>query len=287
MTHPAPSPTRPLPAPSRPILKVENLFVELARKKVVTPILQDVSLSLQEAGMLGLVGETGSGKTMTARAIIGLLPPGIRIKSGSITLDGRELRAEVSKEMREIRGAQIGMVFQNPRTALYPMSSVEAQMDRVLRAHLDLARRDRTERIHQYLKLVGIDDARRVARSYPHELSGGMAQRVVIATSLICEPTVLIADEPTTGLDATIQRQILELIADLQAELSLSVLIITHDLGIVAQYCDSVSVMNDGRVVEQGPKRQVLKSPSDEYSERLIAASDLRRIRRAKPAERQ
>ena len=284
MTHPAPSLTH--PAPSRPILKVENLFVELARKKVVTPILWDVSLSLQEAGMLGLVGETGSGKTMTARAIIGLLPPGIRIKSGSITLGGRELRAEVSKELREIRGAQIGMVFQNPRTALYPMSSVEAQMDRVLRAHLDLSRRDRTERIHQYLKLVGIDDARRVARSYPHELSGGMAQRVVIATSLLCEPTVLIADEPTTGLDATIQRQILELIADLQAELSLSVLIITHDLGIVAQYCDSVSVMNDGRVVEQGPKRQVLKSPADEYSERLIAASDLRRIRRAKPSER-
>ena len=275
------------PVPSRPILKVENLFVEFVRKKVVTPILRDVNLSLQEAGMLGLVGETGSGKTMTARAIIGLLPPGIRIKSGSITLGDRELRVEVSTEMREVRGAQIGMVFQNPRTALYPMSSVEAQMDRVLRAHLDLARRDRTARIHHYLQLVGIDDVRRVARSYPHELSGGMAQRVVIATSLLCEPNVLIADEPTTGLDATIQRQILELIADLQAELSLSVLIITHDLGIVAQYCDSVSVMNDGRVVEQGPKRQVLKSPADEYSERLIAASDLRRIRKAKSAARQ
>ncbi len=270
-----------------PILTVENLFVELSRKKAVTPILQDVSLSLPEAGMLGLVGETGSGKTMTARAIIGLLPPGVHVKSGSITLDGSELLVDNSTAMREVRGVQIGMVFQNPRTALYPMSSVEAQMKRVLRAHLNLARPNRATRIHEYLRLVGIDDVRRVARSYPHELSGGMAQRVVIATSLLCEPTVLIADEPTTGLDATIQRQILELIADLQARFSLSVLIITHDLGIVAQYCDSVSVMNEGRVVEHGPKRQVLKSPAHEYSERLIAASDLRRIRRAKTSEPQ
>ena len=273
--------------PSRPIVKVENLFVELVRKKATTPLLHDVSLSLQESSMLGLVGETGSGKTMTARAIIGLLPPGIRIKSGSVTLGDRELIAAASDAMREVRGAQIGMVFQNPRTALYPMSLVETQMNRVMQAHLDLARPERTARIHEYLNLVGIDDVRRVARSYPHELSGGMAQRVVIATSLICEPTVLIADEPTTGLDATIQRQILELIADLQAKLSLSVLMITHDLGIVAQYCDSVSVMNDGRVVEHGPKHQVLKSPAHEYSERLIAASDLRRIRKARPSELQ
>lgn len=277
-------PSRPL---SRPIVKVENLFVELVRKKATTPLLHDINLSLEESSMLGLVGETGSGKTMTARAIIGLLPPGIRIKSGSVTLGDHELIAAASVAMREVRGAQIGMVFQNPRTALYPMSLVETQMNRVMQAHLNLTRPERAARIHEYLNLVGIDDVRRVARSYPHELSGGMAQRVVIATSLICEPSVLIADEPTTGLDATIQRQILELIADLQAKLSLSVLMITHDLGIVAQYCDSVSVMNDGRVVEHGPKHQVLKSPAHEYSERLIAASDLRRIRKARPSELQ
>jgi len=259
-----------------PALVVRDLSVEITGRDGVTPVLDGVGLELRRGRMHGLVGETGSGKSMTARSVIGLLPPGGRVTAGSVQLGGRELLGLDANELREMRGASIGMVFQNPRTALYPMITIETQMANVLKAHLDLDRRGRAARIRERLRLVGIDDVDRIARSYPHELSGGLAQRAVIATALLCDPDVLIADEPTTGLDATIQRQILELIAFLQSELSLSVLIITHDLGIVAQYCDTVSVMHDGRVVEDGDMRQVLLSPQHDYTGRLIAASDLR-----------
>ena len=263
---------------TQPALSVEDLSVEITGRDSVATVLTGVGLTLEKGRMHGLVGETGSGKSMTARSIIRLLPPGGRVTSGSVRLGERHLLALDPKEMREVRGVSIGMVFQNPRTALYPMTTVEAQMGNVLKAHLDLDRAERSARIRERLRLVGIDDVDRIARSYPHELSGGLAQRAVIATALLCDPEVLIADEPTTGLDATIQRQILELIAFLQSELSLSVLIITHDLGIIAQYCETVSVMHDGRVVEDGDMRQVLLSPQHDYTRRLIAASDLREL---------
>jgi ABC-type dipeptide/oligopeptide/nickel transport system ATPase component len=264
---------------TRPVLAVTDLSVDIAGRDSVATVLTGVGLTLEKGRMHGLVGETGSGKSMTARSIIRLLPPGGRITSGSVRLGDRQLLALDPKEMREVRGVSIGMVFQNPRTALYPMTTVETQMANVLKAHMSLDRAGRSARIREHLRLVGIDDVDRVARSYPHELSGGLAQRAVIATALLCEPEMLIADEPTTGLDATIQRQILELIAFLQKQLSLSVLIITHDLGIIAQYCDTVSVMREGRVVEDGPMRQVLLSPRHDYTMRLIAASDLRGLR--------
>ncbi len=263
---------------TQPALSVEDLSVEIAGRDSVATVLTGVGLTLEKGRMHGLVGETGSGKSMTARSIIRLLPPGGRVTSGSVRLGNRQLLTLDPKEMREVRGVSIGMVFQNPRTALYPMTTVETQMANVLKAHLDLDRAERSARIRERLRLVGIDDEDRIARSYPHELSGGLAQRAVIATALLCDPEVLIADEPTTGLDATIQRQILELIAFLQSELSLSVLIITHDLGIIAQYCHTVSVMHDGRVVEDGDMRQVLLSPQHDYTRRLIAASDLREL---------
>ncbi len=263
---------------TQPALSVEDLSVDITGRDTVATVLTGVGLTLEKGRMHGLVGETGSGKSMTARSIIRLLPPGGRVTSGSVRLGDRQLLALDPKEMREVRGVSIGMVFQNPRTALYPMTTVETQMGNVLKAHLDLDRRGRAARIRERLRLVGIDDEDRIARSYPHELSGGLAQRAVIATALLCDPEVLIADEPTTGLDATIQRQILELIAFLQSELSLSVLIITHDLGIIAQYCHTVSVMHDGRVVEDGDMRQVLLSPQHDYTKRLIAASDLREL---------
>lgn len=259
-----------------PALAVRDLSVEIAGRDGVAPVLDGVGLELRRGRMHGLVGETGSGKSMTARSVIGLLPPGGRVTAGSVQLGGKELLGLDADELREMRGASIGMVFQNPRTALYPMITIETQMANVLKAHLNLDRRGRAARIRERLRLVGVDDVDRIARSYPHELSGGLAQRAVIATALLCDPEVLIADEPTTGLDATIQRQILELIAFLQSELSLSVLIITHDLGIIAQYCDTVSVMHDGRVVEDGDMRQVLLAPRHDYTGRLIAASDLR-----------
>lgn len=266
------------------LLEVKDLKVDIASRKSTTHILHGVDLSVTTGQMHGLVGETGSGKSMTARAVIGLLPPGGRVTAGSIEFGERDLVAVTEAELRHIRGALIGTVFQNPRTALYPMLNIEQQMSNVIKAHLDVTKAERSDLVREHLRLVGIDDVKRVASAYPHELSGGMAQRAVIATALVCGPTLLIADEPTTGLDATIQRQILELIRSLQEKLNLSVLIITHDLGIVAQYCDTVSVMTEGRVVEDGAVRSVLLDPTDSYTKRLIEASDLAHLQARRTA---
>ena len=212
-------------------LKVTDLSVDIISRKRRTEILRSVSVELPEGTMRGLVGETGSGKTMTARAVMGLLPPGGTITSGSITLGEQELIGLDSEQLNELRGPVMSMVFQNPRTALYPMHTVERQLGSIIEAHQDLRKAARRARAREYLALAGIPDPDRVARAYPHELSGGMAQRVVIAAALINEPAILIADEPTTGLDATVQRQILELLASLQSDLSLSVLMITRGAG--------------------------------------------------------
>ena len=265
-------------------LRVIDLSVDIVSRKRRTEILRGVSVELPEGRMRGLVGETGSGKTMTARAVMGLLPLGGLITSGSIMLGERELVGLKTDELDKLRGPVMSMVFQNPRTALYPMHTVERQLGSIIEAHQDMPKAARRERAREYLALAGIPDPERVARAYPHELSGGMAQRVVIAATLINEPAILIADEPTTGLDATVQRQILELLARLQTDLSLSVLMITHDLGIVAQYCDSVSVMNQGEVVEAGEMRHVLRQPTDPYTQQLIAASELSEVARVKQA---
>lgn len=272
---------------SEPLLDVRGLELKIATRRTSTAILHGVDLTLDTGQMHGLVGETGSGKSMTARSIIGLLPPGGRVTAGSVTFGDQDLLAKTEDEMREVRGAAIGMIFQNPRTALYPMLNIEQQMGNVIKSHLDLGKAARVARVREHLRLVGIDDIDRVAKAYPHELSGGMAQRAVIATALVCGPSLLVADEPTTGLDATIQRQILELIRSLQEQLTLSVLIITHDLGVVAQYCDTMSVMTEGRVVEDGAVRSVLLKPTEGYTKGLIAASDLGDIRTKRLAEQQ
>ena len=265
-----------------PLLQVIDIHVDIHGRTRITEVLHGVSVELREGAMRGLVGETGSGKSMTARAVMGLLPPGGRIESGSVLLGTRELVGLSDEDLHDVRGPIISMVFQNPGAALYPMLTVEAQLGNIIKAHRDLKKPARQARVRDYLELVGMPDPDRVARAYPHELSGGMAQRVVIAAALINEPTILIADEPTTGLDATIQRQILELLADLQRELNLSVLMITHDIGIVAQYCDSVSVMNAGVVVEAGTAHQVLLEPEHPYTQQLIAASELSEVGAAK-----
>jgi ABC-type dipeptide/oligopeptide/nickel transport system ATPase component len=260
---------------SGPVVTVRDLRVQAHNSRATTELLHGVSLDVEVGQMHGLVGETGSGKSITAAAIMGLLPKGVAITEGSIKLGDQELVGLDQKSLHELRGPSFGMIFQNPRTALHPMYSVSKQMNRVLEAHTAMNKRERIDRIMSYLNLVGIPDPGRIAHSFPHELSGGLAQRVVIATSLLCDPTFLIADEPTTGLDATVQRQILELLARLQAELNLSVLMITHDLSIVAQYCDRVSVMYGGDVVEEGPVRQVMRAPQAAYTRNLLRSSRL------------
>jgi len=266
------------------VITVEELDVAIGRRPPRREILRGVSLALLEGEMHGLVGETGSGKSMTARAIMGLLPRHGVITGGRILLRGTDVAHYSDEQMRAIRGGVIGMVFQNPRAALYPLRSVAAQMAAVHDAHRRAPRAARLTRIHEALRLVGIRDAERVASAYPHQLSGGMAQRVVIAMALIAEPNVLVADEPTTGLDATVQRQILELLASLQQRLGLSVLMITHDLAIVAQYCHTVSVMYEGEVVEDGAMREVITRPRHAYTQRLLAASQLSDVDAAREA---
>ena len=270
------------PTPDR-MLEVDGLEVTISNRKVEHRILRGISFSIATGEMHGLVGETGSGKSMTARAITGLLPHGGAVTAGSIRIAGRDIVGLGDRELREIRGPVVGMIFQNPRTALHPLLAVEKQMTNVIRAHRrGTSGKECREQVLEHLAMVGIADPARVARAYPHELSGGMAQRVVIATVLVSRPTFLIADEPTTGLDATVQRQILEEIASLQQRLNLSVLMITHDLSIVAQYCDNVSVMHDGLIVEQGGKRQIMLAPGHAYTQRLIQASRLEGIREEK-----
>lgn len=257
------------------VVTVDGLVVRSDNSRGSNELLHGVSLRVRAGTMHGLVGETGSGKSITAAAIMGLLPKGVSVSAGSIKLGERELIGLGDRQLHDLRGPAFGMIFQNPRTALHPMYSVAKQMSRVVDAHLDLSRKERDARVRHYLNLVGVPDPSRIAAAFPHELSGGLAQRVVIATSLLCDPTFLIADEPTTGLDATVQRQILELLARLQEELRLSVLMITHDLAIVAQCCATVSVMHQGNVVEEGSTRQLLRSPSAAYTRNLLKASRL------------
>lgn len=263
-----------------PVVEVVDLQLEIGRRAPRARILRGVSFELMAGEMHALVGETGSGKSLTGRALVGLLPRFAQITGGRIRVEDTEVVGRGAAGMRALRGGVVGTIFQNARAALYPLRTVEDQMATVLQACAPLPRERRRARIHDLLEQVGIRDVARVARAHPHELSGGMAQRVVIATVLIAEPRIVIADEPTTGLDATVQRQILELLAGLQRDRGLSVLMITHDLSIVAQYCGAVSVMQAGETVEHGPVRSVLRAPAHPYTQRLLEASKLSDVER-------
>lgn len=254
-----------------PLLTVRDLRIAGPEAE----ILRGISLELRRGQMHGIVGETGSGKSMTARAMTGLLPRGVEITGGSIRLGQRDLVGLSEEEFCELRGCTIGSVFQNPRTALNPMASVGRQMRLVAQTHLDLPKAQASARALEALSLVAVPDPERIAKAHPHQLSGGMAQRVVIAMALLGEPDILIADEPTTGLDATVQRQILDLLSELQEQLQLSIMMITHDLAIVAQYCETVDVMYRGVMLEGGRTVDVLSNPSAEYTARLLSASRL------------
>jgi len=252
-----------------PLLDVEHLSVTFGGP---TPAVDDVSFQIAAGETLGLVGESGSGKSVTAFSILRLLQVPGRIIGGRVIFEGRDLLALSEGEMREVRGAGISLIFQEPMTALNPVMRVGDQIAEALLVHRKATRAEARDRAIELLEAVKIPDAGRRVRDYPHQLSGGMRQRVMIAIALACRPRLVIADEPTTALDVTIQAQVLELLRELKGRYNLAILLITHDFGVIAEMADRVAVMFKGRLVEEGAVRDVLRSPRDEYTRNLLAA---------------
>ncbi|MFQ5888971.1 MAG: ABC transporter ATP-binding protein [Gemmatimonadota bacterium] len=257
---------------SVPVLAVENLRTWFRTEDGVARAVDGVSLQLEAGATLGLVGESGCGKSMTALSVLRLVPhpPGEILAGSSIRLQGRELLSLAEAEMREVRGGEIAMIFQEPMTSLNPVFTIGDQIGEAIREHRGLRGAALRDEVIRLLDRVGIPESESRVRAFPHQLSGGMRQRVMIAMALSCRPTVLIADEPTTALDVTIQAQILDLLRSLQAEFGMAILLITHDLGVVAEMADRVAVMYAGRVVEEGPVADFLAAPRHPYSEGLL-----------------
>jgi peptide/nickel transport system ATP-binding protein len=254
-------------------LTIDRLTVKLPEWADRREAVRDVSIELARNEILCVVGESGSGKSMLARSVLGLLQaPHVRVASGRILYQGEDLLQATSGRMRQVRGRDIAMVFQEPMTALNPLMRIGQQIDEMIAVHLELSRAERYERIIRALTDVHLPDPERIYRAYPHEVSGGQRQRAMIAMALILDPSILIADEPTTALDVTTQAQILKLIKELQARRGTGVLFITHDFGVVAEIADRVAVMRRGELVEIGPAKQVLESPVHEYTRALLAA---------------
>jgi ABC-type dipeptide/oligopeptide/nickel transport system ATPase component len=255
-----------------PLLKVEGLTVVFEGAQSRATAVDTVSFEIGPGETLGLVGESGSGKSVTAFSILRLLQPPGRITAGRVMFEGRDLLALPERDMREIRGARIALIFQEPMTALNPVMRVGDQIAEALTVHGKATARGARDRAVALLNAVHIPDAGQRVRDYPHQLSGGMRQRVMIAIALACHPALLIADEPTTALDVTIQAQVLELLRELRAEYNLALLLITHDFGVIAEMADRVAVMYRGAIVEQGPVRQILRTPAHEYTRGLLSA---------------
>ncbi|MFS3127024.1 ABC transporter ATP-binding protein [Nocardioides sp. Bht2] len=255
-----------------PVLKVENLAVEFRTGAGLARVVDDVSFEVGAGETIGLVGESGSGKTVTCMAIPRLLPASGRIVSGSVSLAGQELTGLSEREMRAVRGRDIGVVFQEPSASLNPAFTIGHQIQAVIRRHEDVSRAQARGRAIELLQLVGIPRADLRVDAYPHEFSGGMAQRAMIAMALACSPKLLLADEPTTALDVTIQAQIIELFARLQEELGMAMVFVSHDLAVVGELANRIHVMYSSQVVEAGSRDQVLGRPEHPYSEGLLAA---------------
>ena len=253
------------------ILEVQDLRIHFELREGTVKALNGIDLVLKEGRTLGLVGETGAGKTTLAKGIMGLTAkPYGKIKSGKILYEGKNLLEMDKKQLRRIRGEHISMIFQDPMTSLNPVMTVGDQIAEAIRNHDKLSRRDAAKKAAEILELVGIPSSR--GSEYPHQFSGGMKQRVVIAIALACNPKILIADEPTTALDVTIQAQILEMIRDLRERFRTSMLLITHDLGVVAKMADRIAVMYAGKVVEYGDARQIFYNPCHPYTWGLLGA---------------
>ena len=250
---------------SEKFLDIKDLVVEYTSAGQVIHAVNNVSLDLERGQTLGLVGETGAGKTTIAKAILRILPdPPAKIRNGEVWLDGEDLLQKPENEMLKIRGAKVAMIFQDPMTALNPTMTVGSQISEVVLLHNDMSKSEAEQRTIEMLELVGIPAMR--YHEYPHQFSGGMKQRVVIAMALACNPELLLADEPTTALDVTIQAQVLEMINDLKTKLNTAMILITHDLGVVAETCDKVAVIYAGEIVESGTKQDLFYHPTHPYT---------------------
>lgn len=255
-----------------PLLQIKDLHTDIEIRSGVVRALSGVDLHVNPGETLGIVGESGSGKTMTALSLMGLLPQGGKVSSGSIILDGQDLTQLPLKDKRKLRGTKVGMIFQDPLTSLNPTMKIGLQVCEPLRVHEKLSKREALARAVEILKRVGMPRPEVVINNYPHQLSGGMRQRVMIAMALVCKPRILIADEPTTALDVTTQMQILDLIDELRDEYKMGVILITHDLGVVAGHTDRVAVMYAGRIVETAPTKTLFTEPKHRYTSSLMAA---------------
>jgi ABC-type dipeptide/oligopeptide/nickel transport system ATPase component len=256
----------------RPLLDVQHLTVTFAGQGPLVTAVDDVSFQVAAGETVGLVGESGSGKSVTAFSILRLLQPPGRVTGGQVLFEGRDLLALPEREMRAVRGAKIALIFQEPMTALNPVMRVGDQIAEALTVHGLASARDARLRAIELLDAVKIPNAAQRVKDYPHQLSGGMRQRVMIAIALACKPPLIIADEPTTALDVTIQAQVLELLRELKARYNLALLLITHDFGVIAEMADRVAVMYKGQLVEEGPVRQILRAPAHDYTRSLLAA---------------
>jgi len=260
-----------MPDGAAPVLDVRGLKTVFRTRGGEIHAVNSVSFHLKRGEVLGVVGESGSGKSVTMMSLIGLLPsPPAEIRGGEVMLGDRDLLKMGAEDLRHVRGAKVGFVFQDPMTSLNPVFTIGMQIMEPLREHMGLDKRQAAARAVELLELVGIPDARKRLTSYPHQFSGGMRQRVMIAIALACDPDVLIADEPTTALDVTIQAQILELVKDLRQKLGMAIIWITHDLGVIAAVADRVMVMYGGQVAEHGPVKELFANPRHPYTRALL-----------------
>ena len=254
------------------MLQVDRLSIHFADREEVQEVVRGISFSVQDGEIVGIVGESGSGKTMTALTIAGLFKEHAVLDAGTIRLDGTDLLKLTEREMRQVQGNRIGMIFQEPMTALNPTMKIGRQVEEVLRLHTDLDSRARKAAVIRALEEVELDEAEKLLFKYPHELSGGMRQRVMIAAAMICRPSLLIADEPTTALDAATQESILKLLKKLNDKYGMSILFISHNLRVVKELCTRVFMMKDGEILEEGETEVVFQNPKTEYTKALIAA---------------
>lgn len=257
------------------ILEIKNLKINFYEGNFVNPVIKDLSLEIKEKEVVALVGGSGSGKTITALSILGLIPINCRVAEGEIIFEGNNLLKLPEDGLRQLRGKEIGFVFQEPLAALNPVFSIGSQIKEVLRYHTNLNREQINEKAINLIKKVGISNPEKTSKDYPHQLSAGMRQRIVIAQAIAASPKLLIADEPTSNLDVTVQAKILDLFLELRNDMNLSILLITHDFGLVEHFADKVAVISEGRIVEFGEVKEILNNPAHDYTKELLEAVKL------------